>query len=205
MRPIHAITHGAAHIRFVVLPAVWLALFAYAGRPIVIASRAEGAPAALAWGTILILALLPILPALVRRDDPLRKRSAMHWIGYATLALFSILLIVAAAGDVIRLAYWIVMRAPLNTRIFSFTLLGVAGGLSLVGLVHARCPRVKRVAIPIEQLPDELDGYTIAQWSDVHVVPTIQRRFVANLVEKTNALAADAIVITGDLVDGYCD
>src|SRR5438874_8708377 len=205
MRPIRAITHGAAHIRFVVLPTLWLALFAYAGRPLVIAARAEGVPAAMAWLAIFITSLLPILPALVRRDDALRKRSAMHWIGYATLALFSILLIVVAAGDVIRLAYWIVMRAPLNTRIFSLTLLGVAGALSLVGLVQARCPRVKRVAIPIEHLPDDLDGYTIAQWSDVHVGPTIQRRFVANLVEKTNALAADAIVITGDLVDGYCD
>ncbi|MGZ8831096.1 MAG: metallophosphoesterase, partial [Thermoanaerobaculia bacterium] len=45
----------------------------------------------------------------------------------------------------------------------------------------------------------------IVQWSDVHVGPTIQRRFVAGLVEKTNALEADAIVITGDLIDGYVD
>src|SRR2546423_10251972 len=163
MRPIHAITHGAAHIRFVVLPAVWLALFAYAGRPLVIAARAEGLPAALAWTAIFLTSLLPILPALVRRDDPLRKRSAMHWIGYATLALFSILLIVAAAGDVVRLAWWIAMRAPVNAKIFSFALLGAAGALSLVGLVQARCPRVKRIAIPIENLPHDLDGYTIAQ------------------------------------------
>ena len=86
MRPIRALTHGAAHIRFVVLPTLWLALFAYAGRPLVIAARAEGVPAAMAWLAIFITSLLPILPALVRRDDALRKRSAMHWIGYATLA-----------------------------------------------------------------------------------------------------------------------
>jgi uncharacterized protein len=197
MRPARALTQGAAHIRFVILPALWLALFAYAGRPLVIAARAEGAPAIAAWSFILFSSLLPLLPLLVRG-----KKSAMHWIGYATLALFSILLTVVAAGDFFRLGYWIIVRAPLNARIFSFSLIGVAGALSFVGLVQARCPRVRRVDVAIDNLPEGLDGYTIAQWSDVHVGPTIKRRFVANLVEKTNALGADAIVITGDLVDG---
>ncbi|HKO56149.1 MAG TPA: TIM barrel protein [Thermoanaerobaculia bacterium] len=54
-----------------------------------------------------------------------------------------------------------------------------------------------------DDLPEALDGYRIVQWSDVHVGPTIQRRFVASLVERTNALDADAIAITGDLVDSY--
>jgi predicted MPP superfamily phosphohydrolase len=43
------------------------------------------------------------------------------------------------------------------------------------------------------------------QWSDVHIGPTIRRPFVQRLVEKTNALNADAIAITGDLVDGPLD
>ena len=44
-------------------------------------------------------------------------------------------------------------------------------------------------------LPPELEGYRIVQWSDVHVGPTIQRRFVQSLVERTNAVDADAIAI----------
>jgi predicted MPP superfamily phosphohydrolase len=59
------------------------------------------------------------------------------------------------------------------------------------------------VRVPIDGLSDDLDGYRIAQWSDLHVGPTIRRGFVAALVAKTNAIGADAIAITGDLVDGY--
>jgi uncharacterized protein len=54
------------------------------------------------------------------------------------------------------------------------------------------------------QIDAPLD-YRIVQWSDVHIGPTIQRRFVDSLVERTNALNADAIVITGDLIDGHVD
>jgi predicted MPP superfamily phosphohydrolase len=43
------------------------------------------------------------------------------------------------------------------------------------------------------------------QWSDVHIGPTIQRSFVESLVRRTNALNADAIVITGDLIDGHLE
>ena len=64
---------------------------------------------------------------------------------------------------------------------------------------------MKRIDIAIDELPEELDGYRIVQWSDVHVGPTIQRRFVQTLVYRTNALEADAIAITGDLIDGYLD
>ena len=106
------------------------------------------------------------------------------------------------AGDVIRLASFLASRA-LSARTVSFAILGAAGVMSAVGLVQARCPRVRRVPVTIDDLPDALDGYRIVQWSDVHIGPTIQRRFVANLVERTNALDANAIAITGDLVDSY--
>jgi predicted MPP superfamily phosphohydrolase len=199
--------NGAAPIRFVALPAVWLSLFAYAGRPLVAAARAGGVAPALAWGGIFILSLLPMLPMLVRRSDHLRRRTLTHWAGYATLAVFATLLILVAAGDVIRLASFLASLATtlplISGRALSFTILGAAGVLSAVGLIQARCPRVRRVAVEIDGLPEALDGYRIVQWSDVHVGPTIQRRFVASLVERTNALEADAIAITGDLVDSY--
>jgi len=199
--------HGAAHIRFVLLPALWLALFAYAGRPLVTAARAGGIAPALAWGAVFFLSLLPILPVLTRRGDALRRRSAMHWAGYATLAVFATLLVLVFVGDLVRLASLLaslVTSLPLiSGRAISFSILGAAAALSAIGLFQARCPRVRNVPVAIDGLPDELDGYRIVQWSDVHVGPTIQRRFVAALVERTNALDADAIAITGDLVDAH--
>lgn len=201
---------GTAHIRFVLLPAIWLALFAYAGRPVLDAARVEGVNSAIAWGGLFLLALLPMLPLLTRRSDRIRKRTVMHWTGYATLGIFSTLLVLVALGDLVRALYhvagfFIAQLPALGVHALDFPILGTAGALSLVGLAQARFPRVKRVRVAIDDLPPELDGYRIAQLSDVHVGPTIQRRFIASLVERTNAIGADAIAITGDLIDGTVD
>lgn len=178
--------------------AVWLSLFAYAGRPLLVAAASLSVPPVLAWLALFALAGIGVLPAIYRRDFSLRGRSVMHWAGYMTVALFSILLTLVVMGDFVRLVY-----RTVDVRLLSFAILGGAGVLSLVRFFQARCPRVKRVTVPVDNLPPELDGYRIAQWSDVHIGPTIQRGFVASLVERTNALNADAVVITGDLVDGY--
>ncbi|MGZ7040315.1 MAG: metallophosphoesterase [Thermoanaerobaculia bacterium] len=196
--------NSAAHIRFVLIPAIWLALFAYAGRPIVVAAQAGGIAPFFAWLAVFLLSMLPLLPVLGRRGDDLRRRSLTHWAGYTTLGLFSLLLTLGLLSDVFRFVEPF-LRATIRPQTLSYAVLGSTALLSIIGLLQARNPRVKRVEIAIDSLPPELDGYRIVQWSDVHVGPTIQRRFVANLVEKTNLLHADAIVITGDLIDGYVD
>jgi uncharacterized protein len=178
-----------------------MCLFAYAGRPLLVAAAAGGVAPAIAWSSVVILAMVSLLPAFVGRGDGLPKRSLAHWIGYATMAVFSLLLVLVAVGDILRL-----FIAPLVTaRTISLTILAATAGLSLVGLFQARFPRIKRVSIAIDSLPEELHGYRIVQWSDVHVGPTIQRSFVESLVARTNEIGADAIAITGDLVDGYLD
>lgn len=65
-----------------------------------------------------------------------------------------------------------------------------------------RLPRTKRVEVSIEGWPSALDGYRIVQISDIHIGPTLRRSFAARLVERCNALGADLIAITGDLIDG---
>jgi hypothetical protein len=63
-------------------------------------------------------------------------------------------------------------------------------------------PQVVDVPIVLPRLPRALDGFTIAQITDVHVGPTVGRRFVADFVARVNELAPDLVAITGDLVDG---
>jgi hypothetical protein len=200
----------ASQTRMVVTAAIWLSLFAYAGRPLLAGAAAAGIAPAIAWTSIVVLSAVGILPMFFRRSETLAQRALVHWTGYATLAIFSTLLVLVALADVARALYWLARWAlassrtwPLiDARAVSLTILGTAAALTLVGLVQARCPRVRRVAVRIDGLPPELDGYRIVQWSDVHVGPTIQRRFVESLVERTNALEPDAVAITGDLVDG---
>ena len=183
--------------------AAWLLLFAYAGRPLLAGAAAAGIAPAIAWAALLMAALVPALPMLTGRGG------AAHWSGYAVLAVMSTMFVLVIVGDVVRgvyaLARWAVPAAwpALDARALSLTILAAAGALSIVGVVQARCPRVRRVDVPIDDLPPALEGYRIVQWSDVHVGPTIRRPFVESLVARTNALQPDAVVITGDLVDGY--
>jgi len=72
-----------------------------------------------------------------------------------------------------------------------------------VGFANARRrARVKRIEIPLRNLPPALNGFSIAQISDIHVGRTIKRGYVDAIVDAVNALDADLIAITGDLVDG---
>lgn len=65
-----------------------------------------------------------------------------------------------------------------------------------------RLPRVRHVDIPLAELPQALWDFRIVQLSDVHIGPTIRRRFLSRVVAEVNRLHADAVAITGDLVDG---
>lgn len=188
----------ASQTRMLMMATVWLSLFLYAGRPLLVGAAAAGIAPAFAWSALVILAALPALPMFVR------NRSAAHWIGYATLGLFSTLLVLVLIGDVVRLGYHL-FRVSFDPRLAGLTILVGAGALTLIGYLQARCPRTIDVDVTIDGLPPELENYRIVQLSDVHVGPTIQRRFVQRLVEKVNALQPDAIAITGDLVDGPLD
>lgn len=82
-------------------------------------------------------------------------------------------------------------------------LFGVAASFTGYGLfLSQKPPEVTRVTIPLPTLHDSFDRFTIAQISDLHVGPFIKRDYVEEVVKRTNALGADLIVITGDIVDG---
>ena len=197
MKRIRTIAREGALPSRLLFVTVWLSLFAYAGRPLLVAAHAGGIAPAIAWLSLLFCSALPLMAILIRRPST-------HLAGYTTLAVFSLLLVLVAFSDLVRLSY-LLAHVAINSRAVSFSVLGAAVALSIIGLFQARCPRVKNVTIALENLPEEFDGYRIVQWSDVHVGPQIQRGFVQALVDRTNALEADAIAITGDLVDGYLD
>ncbi|HEX7829305.1 MAG TPA: metallophosphoesterase, partial [Thermoanaerobaculia bacterium] len=192
----------ASQTRLVLFAAVWLSLFIYAGRPLLIGAAVAGIAPVFAWSALAIFAALPLLSFWNRES------TITNWAGYAILALFSTLLVLVFLGDVVRGAYalarWTFAAQTwplLDPRGIALTILGASGALSLVGLAQARCPRIRNVRVAIDDLPEELEGYRIVQWSDVHVGPTIRRRFVQTLVDRTNALQPDAVAITGDFVD----
>jgi predicted MPP superfamily phosphohydrolase len=63
-------------------------------------------------------------------------------------------------------------------------------------------PHIVDVAVTLPRLPRALDGFTIAQITDVHVGPTVSKGFLAEVVRRVNTMTPGLVAITGDLVDG---
>jgi predicted MPP superfamily phosphohydrolase len=138
----------------------------------------------------------------------MRDRTAadrLSWIGLIAMGLFSSLFVLTLLRDVLLLTVRLFSSAAQATAWVTpsaaWTLV-LAVFVTVTGLVVARRPRVVRIDIPVAQLPEALHGFSIAQISDVHVGPTIKKGFVEHIVQRVNALKADLIAVTGDLVDG---
>jgi uncharacterized protein len=160
--------------------------------------------------------LIPLALLGLRRDPTARARQLMHglrWAGLLFLGLFSSLLVLTLARDAVLALLWLldwllpgglalVPLAQLRTvSAQAVPLLGLA--VTLLGFWNARRTAVvRRVDVPIKGLPAAWQGFTVAQISDVHVGPTIGRGYLQRIVRKVNALQADMVAITGDLVDG---
>jgi uncharacterized protein len=79
----------------------------------------------------------------------------------------------------------------------------VAAGTVGYGMTDALgTPRIRRVRIQLAKLPRSRDGYRIALISDLHLGPLNGKGRTEKIVELVNGLAADAVAICGDLVDG---
>ena len=61
--------------------------------------------------------------------------------------------------------------------------------------------RVRELTVPIAGLPADLDGMTIAHLSDTHLGEFTPPRVYRQLIDATNALRADLIVHTGDVIN----
>ncbi len=170
-----------------------------------------GTPRSLLLGAIALgftsLFAQPIAERLVRPPwNRLVAWPASLWMGTAFLFL-----VVLAAGDVLRFlaggVAYAAGGAPPDPEaaaraqaLGSGLVVALAGSLALFSAL--RPPRLARVEIALSRWPRALDGFRIAQISDIHIGPLLDRRFSRHLVERVNALDADLVCLTGDLVDG---
>ncbi len=68
--------------------------------------------------------------------------------------------------------------------------------------VEPNWDEIERLEMPLARLEKAFDGYRIAQLSDMHLGDGMSRTRLDGIVEKTNNLGADLIVLTGDYVSG---
>ena len=166
------------------------------------------------WGWVLGLglaasAVLMPLGLLGQRVARQPWADRLSWVGLLLMGLFSSLFVLTALRDVLLLAAWAIDALAFALPLRSLrTLSGqatplLALGITILGFLNARrTPAVVRVDVPIAGLPVALQGFTLAQISDIHVGPTIKHAFLQRIVAKVNTLNADVVAITGDLVDG---
>jgi uncharacterized protein len=134
----------------------------------------------------------------------------LAWIGLVFMGLFSSLLVLTALRDLLLLLLRVgnlalpAAQSLDGIRMETAVAVPLAGfAITLLGFLNARrTARVVMVEIPLRGLPPALQGFTIAQISDIHVGPTIKHRYLERIVESVNRQKPDLVAITGDLVDG---
>jgi uncharacterized protein len=126
--------------------------------------------------------------------------------GLTATGLLSSLFVLTVLRDLLLLALIFPLSAQAFQLVESFSAAAAAAlALFVTGVGFANARRragIVNVEIPVANLPAALDGFTIAQVSDVHVGRTIKRNYVDAVVRAVNELDADLIAVTGDLVDG---
>ena len=199
-------------------------IYGYSGWRIILPLRLSLSENFVAWIALVVLLVLPIH---VLR---LRSSAAGHWwyelltwiafleLGFAILT-FSLLVIRDlgwfGASGLDRILSWsgrpasssLLPTAP-ERRLFllnalNLSVVGLSASLAGYGLHAARHRlRIFEVSIPIRGLPPSLEGFRIAQISDIHVGLTIKGDYLEKVVGKVEGLAPDLIALTGDLIDG---
>jgi|JI10StandDraft_1071094.scaffolds.fasta_scaffold04482_13 predicted MPP superfamily phosphohydrolase len=171
-----------------------------------------------ATAAIVVLGVSTPTTIWLNRADVAWIGPTLGWIAFPWMALVAITVTVLAALDLGRLAWtgWRRLAArganeapadPSRRRALA-RLTGGAAVVASTATVAAGLrtalgdPEITTVEIAIPGLDPRFDGFTIAQLTDLHVGMTIDRDYVARVVAQVNAIGADVIAVTGDMVDG---
>ena len=97
-----------------------------------------------------------------------------------------------------------------SRRYFFKTATALAGAGPFLGAVYGFAAerlryQVRRIEIPMPNLPQGMDGMKIVQISDIHLSGYMPRTQVRRAVDMANELAGDLAVVTGDFITGAGD
>jgi hypothetical protein len=162
------------------------------------------------WIVLALSAVLMPMGLLARRIAKPPLADLLTWLGLLCMGLFSSLLVLTVLREVLLLLLGVTDGFWPGTFSIDTLRPDTALALPLVALLVTalgfwnarRTATVVHVDVPIANLPEALQGFTVAQISDIHVGPTIKTQYLQRIVDRVNGLNANLVAITGDLVDG---
>lgn len=158
------------------------------------------------WLLPLAMGALAVSPVAARLSERVSRfvYVPLWWLAATWMGVAFYLLVFLSSGHLVETAIHVAGAWPVGGT-SRFT---VGGGVlltavaSIVGLVFGeRQPCVTELDVALPGLPEEAEGLTVVQISDVHVGALVGERKVRRLVEQINAMSPDLVLITGDLVD----
>ena len=166
-------------------------------------------------GTALLFVLMLGWQFLYRSNSDIFNKLWFHglaWTGSVLMGLWGIFILLSIPVDIIGfLISQLLQASQAATTIeqtqsishnIDLSIFSISIGITVLGFLQVlRGPKVKQVSAAIPGLHPSLEGLKIAQISDLHVGPTIRKKYVEQVVSLTNALRPDLIVLTGDLAD----
>ena len=172
------------------------------------ARLATGAGSALALATPFVL--IWILPVVYWGSERGREGwldKLLHRASYLSMAWVSFALVLTLFRDLLLVAT--LPFAELHARVaalgWGWVAMASLVAMAIGAAAAFRGPRVEEVDVRVDGLHADLEGFRIAQISDLHVGPNIGRHYVQRVVDLTQELKPDIVVLTGDIVDGPVD
>ena len=140
--------------------------------------------------------LFLLMPFMLILSLPFKRMGQWHvHLIYLSMGVLSYLFVFSAIALLIKIL------TPYQVELWWIYWASLAA--IILGAINARKPKVKKVDLPFKHLPEALKNFTIVQISDLHVGATIGRKYVQDVVNRTNELKPDLIVLTGDIGDGH--
>ena len=120
---------------------------------------------------------------------------------------FSAILLLALLQIVLDVATFLPVLVRARRRVIAprvrYAMAVAAMALAAIGVHEAiRVPPLKEVEVRIKDLPAAFDGYTVLQLTDLHISSLFPATWTRAVVDSANAIPADLVVVTGDLIDG---
>jgi hypothetical protein len=134
------------------------------------------------------------------------------WLGIISIA-FSVFILADIVGQAFRspaIAGPIAHGQKQAIAVAALAIIVILSAFSVYNVLRGEI--VREIKIPTAKLLRGAGDFTIVQLSDVHLNAITTKKWLDGIVDKTNSLNPDLIVITGDLIDtdicrfkGFCE